>query len=180
MNCRSCGAPMSFDHQKIIYSCEYCTSTYFPEESRDGIRATDIESELACPVCRIPLLLAYVEKIEVKHCPRCRGVLIQKPRFLYATNYIRSKARGVEVVPPPLRKEELERSILCPQCAKKMDTHPYAGPGNIVIDSCPSCMLNWLDQEELYRITRAPDGLRGLDVEVDYEKLFRKSKNDRR
>jgi Zn-finger nucleic acid-binding protein len=132
------------------------------------------------PCVPYPFTARIVEKIEVKHCPRCRGVLIQKPHFLYATNYIRSKARGVEVSPRPLKKEELERRVLCPQCGKKMDTHPYAGPGNIVIDSCPSCMLNWLDQEELYRITRAPDGLRGSDIQIDYEKLFRKRKNDMR
>jgi Zn-finger nucleic acid-binding protein len=38
-----------------------------------------------------------------------------------------------------------------------MDTHYYAGPGNIVIDDCPSCELNWLDAGELMTIVRAPD-----------------------
>jgi Zn-finger nucleic acid-binding protein len=178
MNCRGCGAPMTLDDQKIIYQCDYCTSTYFPEESRDGIRSTDIESSHSCPVCRIPLHLAYIEKIQVKYCGRCRGVLIQKPRFLYALNYIRSKARGEEITPRPLRREELERKVLCPECGNKMDTHPYGGPGNIVIDSCPCCMLNWLDQEELYRVTRAPGGPRGMDIVVDYDKLFRGRKKD--
>jgi Zn-finger nucleic acid-binding protein len=37
-----------------------------------------------------------------------------------------------------------------------MDTHYYAGPGNIVIDDCSFCHLNWLDYGELQRITRAP------------------------
>jgi Zn-finger nucleic acid-binding protein len=38
-----------------------------------------------------------------------------------------------------------------------MDTHPYLGPGHIVIDSCSECGLNWLDSGELMRIVRAPD-----------------------
>ena len=38
-----------------------------------------------------------------------------------------------------------------------MDTHYYAGPGNIVIDDCASCELNWLDAGELMAIVRAPD-----------------------
>jgi Zn-finger nucleic acid-binding protein len=177
MHCKGCGAPMTFHEQKITYNCEYCTWTYFPEESRDGIRATDIESELSCPVCLVPLLKAYIEQTPVKYCGRCRGVLVEKPHFLAAIGYIRSKARGEEVQPRPIRKEELERKILCPECGKRMETHPYAGPGNIVIDSCPHCLLNWLDQEELFRITRARDGSFGrIDPDLDYEKLFRKKR----
>jgi Zn-finger nucleic acid-binding protein len=38
-----------------------------------------------------------------------------------------------------------------------MDTHYYAGPGNIVIDDCGRCELNWLDAGELMTIVRAPD-----------------------
>ena len=37
-----------------------------------------------------------------------------------------------------------------------MDTHIYGGPGNIVIDNCPACRLNWLDFPELARIESAP------------------------
>jgi Zn-finger nucleic acid-binding protein len=37
-----------------------------------------------------------------------------------------------------------------------MDTHYYAGPGNIVIDDCSGCRLNWLDYGELARIIHAP------------------------
>jgi Zn-finger nucleic acid-binding protein len=178
MNCRGCGAPMTFDEHKITYNCEYCTATFFPEESRDGIRATDIETSLSCPLCRVPLLQAYIDKIEMKYCGRCRGVLIEKPRFLAAIGYIRTKVRGEEIRPTPIRKEELERKIVCPQCGKQMETHPYAGPGNVVIDSCASCMLNFLDQEELFRITRARDSSFGvIDTNMDYDKLFRKRKD---
>jgi len=38
-----------------------------------------------------------------------------------------------------------------------MDTHFYAGPGNIVIDDCARCELNWLDAGELMVVARAPD-----------------------
>jgi Zn-finger nucleic acid-binding protein len=38
-----------------------------------------------------------------------------------------------------------------------MDTHPYAGPGNVIIDSCGDCWLLWLDRGELARIAHAPD-----------------------
>jgi Zn-finger nucleic acid-binding protein len=39
-----------------------------------------------------------------------------------------------------------------------MDTHYYAGPGNVIVDSCDTCSLLWLDRGELTRIAHAPDG----------------------
>jgi Zn-finger nucleic acid-binding protein len=38
-----------------------------------------------------------------------------------------------------------------------MEAHFYAGPGNVVIDSCDQCSLNWLDHGELMHIVHAPD-----------------------
>ena len=42
-----------------------------------------------------------------------------------------------------------------------MSTHPYYGPGNIVIDSCEGCDAVWLDFGELTQITDAPGRDRG-------------------
>jgi Zn-finger nucleic acid-binding protein len=36
------------------------------------------------------------------------------------------------------------------------DTHYYGGPGNVIIDDCSRCELNWLDNGELMTIVRAP------------------------
>ena len=38
-----------------------------------------------------------------------------------------------------------------------MTSHHYGGPGNIVMDTCERCELNWLDPGELRRIALAPD-----------------------
>ena len=38
-----------------------------------------------------------------------------------------------------------------------MDAHYYAGPGNVIVDSCEDCCLIWLDRGELMRIAHAPD-----------------------
>jgi Zn-finger nucleic acid-binding protein len=53
--------------------------------------------------------------------------------------------------------KDLDRGIHCPKCSRKMDTHPYCGPGNIIVDTCESCSHNWLDYSELDRIVRSPD-----------------------
>ena len=58
---------------------------------------------------------------------------------------------------PPPDPKDLQRRINCPQCGKVMDTHPYGGPGNVIIDDCERCAVNWLDYGELQRIVRAPE-----------------------
>jgi Zn-finger nucleic acid-binding protein len=35
-----------------------------------------------------------------------------------------------------------------------METHPYGGGGNAVVDTCPRCDTIWLDAEELTVISR--------------------------
>ena len=49
-----------------------------------------------------------------------------------------------------------------------MDTHPYYGPGNIVIDNCPACHIIWLDAAELKAIQEAPGSDRGQPIEVKW------------
>ena len=38
-----------------------------------------------------------------------------------------------------------------------MEAHLYAGPGNVVIDSCEECCMIWLDRGEAKRIASAAD-----------------------
>jgi Zn-finger nucleic acid-binding protein len=48
-------------------------------------------------------------------------------------------------------------SLGSPQCGEEMDKHPYGGGGNVIIEDCERCSLNWLDYGELERIVQAPD-----------------------
>jgi hypothetical protein len=50
-----------------------------------------------------------------------------------------------------------------------METHPYFGPGNVVIDSCAGCELIWLDFGELKQIVAAPGRDRGTREQVPRE-----------
>jgi hypothetical protein len=59
---------------------------------------------------------------------------------------------------------EMDRRIKCPQCGQDMDTHPYGGGGNVIIEDCEGCELNWLDYGELERIVLAPDREYASDV----------------
>ena len=60
-------------------------------------------------------------------------------------------------VQTPADRDDLKRTIQCPKCNLRMDAHRYAGPGNVVVDTCDNCSLIWLDRGEITRIARAPD-----------------------
>lgn len=60
--------------------------------------------------------------------------------------------------PKPIDMKQYERSLNCPSCHKRMEAHPYYGPGNVVIDSCERCSYVWLDHGELTRLEQASGG----------------------
>lgn len=157
MNCPNCGAPMRLEDGRECLTCDYCKGVYFPEKNDDGIRVLDESSELPCPVCAIPLAHAILEAHPVHYCTRCRGSLIAAPVFFRALEQLRGHRPDVAAIPHPPDPRELKRRIQCPQCHRAMDTHYYAGPGNVVIDDCARCELNWMDAGELMVMVRAPD-----------------------
>jgi len=156
MNCRNCGAPLAFAPDRGYFHCEYCGSLYFPGKTGDGVLDLEMHSDLQCPVCRIPLVLASVGGTQVLRCQRCRGILMPQQAFAVAIRVLRATATDPPMAPPPMNRQDLHRRIECPHCGRTMDTHPYAGPGNIVIDNCPHCRVNWLDYCEFQRIVDAP------------------------
>jgi Zn-finger nucleic acid-binding protein len=60
-----------------------------------------------------------------------------------------------------MNPDELRRQLACPLCGRPMLAHPYLGPGNIVIDTCDTCNVIWLDYGELDRAVNAPGRDRG-------------------
>jgi Zn-finger nucleic acid-binding protein len=137
--------------------CDYCRSVYFPEKNEDGSRVLDQPSQLSCPVCAMPLMHALADVHQLLYCNRCRGALIPVPVFMRLLRDLRARHPDHAATAHPPDPEELKRHIRCPQCQREMDAHDYAGPGNVVIDDCPFCELNWLDAGELMTVVRAPD-----------------------
>jgi Zn-finger nucleic acid-binding protein len=148
---------MRLDDDKDAFNCDYCKSIYFPEKNEDGVRVLGEPAPLACPVCAVSLVHAALSSWRILYCTRCRGMLITMDVFVELIQELRSRREGVAATHPPDPKD-LQRRIVCPQCHQPMDTHYYGGPGNIIIDDCDRCSLNWLDRGELMRIVLAPDG----------------------
>jgi len=158
VNCPTCGAPITLRPDTEGFKCKYCHAVFFPGEEDDGVQVSGepAEPSLACPLCDQPLVKATITKIPVLYCTQCHGLLMPMnvpPGLIDALKPEVDKP-AVQTPPDP---GELRRAIQCPKCHRRMDTHPYAGPGNVIIDSCGDCLLIWLDRGELMRIVHAPD-----------------------
>ena len=156
MNCPSCGAPMRLEPDKDCMTCDYCKGIYFPVQGDDGVRVFPEKSDCTCPVCNSALQHASLAKIRIEYCTRCRGMLIPMGVFLSLVEELRAGQPG-SLIPPPPDTAELRRVLACPRCHKPMETHFYSGAGNVILEDCEPCELNWLDHGKLMRIVRAPD-----------------------
>lgn len=165
MNCQNCGAPLSPLEGRDYLYCAYCTSFYFPHPSEDGVRVLGTDTGWRCPACGGDLVTSAAAGAQTLSCERCRGLLVPQGSFAVVVRELRSRARTPAKAVRPLNRAELERKLYCPRCQRKMDTHPYAGPGNIVIDLCTRCTLIWLDSGELAQIRDAPGRDRGESAE---------------
>lgn len=160
----NCGAPMQLRLEKQHFYCEYCASIYFPGENEDGIRILDQASDIDCPLCRLLLVHGFVDHMHILHCPSCRGLLVDQELFITVIDYLRARSTQPAINPPAVNLAELERELICPTCGRKMSTHLYGGPGNLVVDNCVHCRRLWLDNQEFTRIIRAP-GCERVDKE---------------
>ncbi len=164
MNCQNCGGAMELFVSRGYFFCRYCGSFHFPDtKTDDGIRIIGEAPEaLACAVCSKPLTSAMLDETHpIRYCRNCRGVLIARRGFANVVERRRSWATNTPPPPVLLNRDELERKARCPVCKGPMITHPYYGPGNVVIDSCEPCELVWLDFGELRQIVDAPGKDRG-------------------
>ena len=144
--------------RRHYFFCQYCgTFEFIAADAADGLHVlSDTNPPVACPLCGSTLSDALLEGGEVLHCARCRGVLMPRAVFVQVIDRRRRSARGPGSIPAPLDRRELARTVTCPTCQKPMDVHPYYGPGNVIIDTCPRCDAVWLDSGELGQITEAP------------------------
>jgi len=155
-NCRNCGAPMQADKAHGVLRCTHCWTL---EEQPILVRDIDIGavSDRLCPLCVTPLVHAHLDGNALLYCRDCSGMLIPIVSFVIVIEAARSREErsGVSL---PRQQNPGERVLLCPECGQPMLSHFYGGPGNLVIDTCERCCVNWLDRGELRRIARAPQG----------------------
>lgn len=165
MNCRNCGGAMELFARRRYYFCRYCGTFHFLDTPEaDGVRILETPAQaLRCPRCDGSLATALLDADHpVQCCTKCRGVLMPRATFAHVVYTRRTWATGAPVTPAPLNPAELDRVVTCPACRHQMAPHPYYGPGNVIMDSCDTCELVWLDFGELKQIADAPGSDRGV------------------
>ena len=144
---------MQVDAAEGALQCRHCGSI---EQRAEIIRhiVVGAASEKACPSCATPLSHAKLDGFPFELCGRCEGMLIEMEHFVSVIDAARAHEDASGAI-PPRRQSPGDRTIACSACQQPMLSHFYGGPGNLVIDTCERCRLNWLDPGELRRITRA-------------------------
>lgn len=157
-NCPACGASFTIRPDTEGLQCSFCHTVFFPgqDDERVEVTAPSSDSELACPVCFQPLVDAALANTSILYCTQCHGLLM---RMEAVTGLIAELRASIDhdAVQASADRDDLKRVIQCPRCNRRMDAHRYAGPGNVVIDSCDNCSLVWFDRGEVARIAHAPD-----------------------
>lgn len=150
MQCKNCAGALTFAPGKNYQYCEFCGTFHFPENSNDRVVIVDNNrGGPKCPACVDPLVTAAVADSHVLHCRNCRGILLGNATFRQIIDALQDSADGSSGPPTPIDLSEYERILKCPECDLRMETHPYYGPGSVVIDTCGRCQLIWLDYGEL-------------------------------
>ena len=138
---------------------QYDSSKTDAQANLDGLQPLETATDLLCPNCNITLRGGKLDEFPVAFCPGCHGVLIDHQGIANVIAIRRSEYQGVDRTPNPFDPSALEIQRNCPNCGQRMEVYPYGGPGNVVLDSCRSCHLLWLDHGEISTIVQAP-GLR--------------------
>ena len=144
---------MQVENDSGALACHHCGSReqLSAIARRIQIRA---QSSRACPTCATSLSEGAIEGAPLLVCQRCEGMLIAMEHFVSVIEAVRAHESPARTI-PPRRQSPGDRTLDCPACGQPMLSHFYGGPGNLVIDTCERCHLNWLDPGELRRIARA-------------------------
>jgi Zn-finger nucleic acid-binding protein len=114
-------------------------------------------SSLRCPSCQSQLVNAAAGGRPVHVCTECHGALVPMSSFVAVVAVVRFfEGQSLDIL-PARGQSPGDRLVSCSSCGQVMKSHLYGGPGNIVLDTCEHCELNWLDAGELRRIALAPD-----------------------
>jgi Zn-finger nucleic acid-binding protein len=166
-NCRNCGAPLRIIRDKGLLICDHCSTQQEAPAIPEELELLE-ETSQACPVCSTPLSQGRLHGHPLLCCPSCAGLLIGMNVFTTIIDAVRAYDVGAFRTTLPSNQKPGERTLKCPSCGQPFVSHHYAGPGNVVIDTCSRCLVNWLDRGELRRIALAPDSQRSsVDVDLD-------------
>ena len=139
-----------------MFVCDYCGGEFVPAAGEDGVQVL-VDTTFKCPVCDGMLSEGKLEFHPLLYCTHCQGMLIAIDEFIPLIGALRSYRDRPAIAIPQANASSDRLPRLCPRCSQPMDNHVYGGAGNVIIDTCEKCAVNWLDKGELQRIVASPD-----------------------
>lgn len=126
---------------------------------------------MRCPTCRRDLLVVEWRRIELDHCPACRGTWFDAGELdLLLAGGGGEGGRGVEELLKLPPAESREKRVRCPRCDRRMlkaavggaqapdsAQAPHDAPHDapVVIDVCPAGDGFWFDRGEVGALAAA-------------------------
>jgi len=109
-----------------------------------------------CPVCKEPMLVLELDKIEIDHCINCGGIWLDNGELelLLETKEERNRLKDLFKEAESVK----ERSYSCPICGKRMNKVFVGEERKVIIDKCKKNHGLWFDQGELQKVVEIDTG----------------------
>jgi len=103
-----------------------------------------------CPACKVPLIVAERDGLELDVCLQCHGMWLDAGELaLLAEKFGRRLEAGGQAGLVKAQVEESPRP--CPRCDKRMHK-AWLGKPRVLLDSCPAGHGLWFDAGELGQV----------------------------
>lgn len=107
-------------------------------------------TDTKCPRCNTPLSAGTYASARVFRCDNCAGIALGQASILPVLEklaVVMYESVSINYSAPII--EDTTPVLSCPECHSQMERHGYMGSKQLMMDSCPSCTLVWLDPGEL-------------------------------
>ncbi len=113
---------------------------------------------MRCPVCKSPLLVVEWRRVELDHCPSCRGTWFDAGELdlLLAGVGLAGETGLRELLAHPPADVD-EKRVKCPRCSRRMRKVRVPGEGP-VLDLCAAGDGIWFDRGEVGTLAAALAG----------------------
>lgn len=120
-----------------------------------------------CPVCKNPMVVLELERVEIDHCVACGGIWLDAGELELLLKDSKEKDNLLTSFASDNNIKEKARK--CPRCARKMEKVICGTDKKILIDKCRNNHGLWFDLGELDKIIK----MGSFDKDNKVIKLFK-------
>ncbi|BDQ02734.1 MAG: hypothetical protein KatS3mg036_1018 [Ignavibacterium sp.] len=102
-----------------------------------------------CPVCKEPMIILELNKVEIDFCPNCSGIWLDEGELelLYSIDKPDNELQKLF----QQTTSSKEKSYKCPICRKRMIKTQFSNT-DLILDRCPQNHGIWFDKGELEKV----------------------------